>query len=91
MLIKNCFAEPPESDEWFESELRDEEVWKLSKALHGYRKSPKLWHQHVFKSLGKSELPSTLSCFRNDDMNTNFFIHVDDGFTVWPESRSFFD
>ena len=35
----------------FESELRDDEVWKLNKALYGYRKAPKLWHQHVLSLL----------------------------------------
>ena len=29
------FAEPPESGKSFESELREDEVWKLNKALYG--------------------------------------------------------
>ena len=44
---QELFAEPPESDEWYESELREDEVWKLNKALYGYRKAPKLCHPHV--------------------------------------------
>ena len=44
---QELFAEPPESDELYESELREDEVWKLNKALYGYRRAPKLWHQHV--------------------------------------------
>ena len=30
-----------------ESDLREDEVWKLNTALYGYRKAPKLCHQHV--------------------------------------------
>ena len=64
---QELFAEPPELGEWYESELREEEVWKLNKALCGYREAPKLWHQHVAptrcKSLGKSELSSTSDRF----------------------------
>ena len=30
-----------------ESELCENEVWKLHKALSGYREAPKLWHQRV--------------------------------------------
>ena len=48
---QELFAEPPESGEWYESELREADVWKLSKALCGYRKAPKLWHQHVVSLL----------------------------------------
>ena len=44
---QELFAEPPESDEWYESDLREDEVWKLNTALYGYRKAPKLCHQHV--------------------------------------------
>ena len=47
-------AEPPE-----ESELCEDEVWKLQIASYGYRKAPKLWRQTCGKSPGKSELPST--------------------------------
>ena len=56
---QELFAEPPEPDEWYESELREDEVWKLQKALYGYRKAPKLWHQHVVSLLESLELPST--------------------------------
>ena len=45
------FAEPPESDDRCELELREDEVWKLNTALYGYRKAPKLWHQHVVSLL----------------------------------------
>ena len=38
---EEVFAEPPESDEGYESELREDEVWKLNRALSGYRKAPK--------------------------------------------------
>ena len=48
---QELFAEPPESDEWYESELREDEVWKLNKTLYGYLKAQKLWHQHVVSLL----------------------------------------
>ena len=41
-IDQDLFSEPPE-----ESELNEDEAWKLHKALYGYRKAPKLWHQHV--------------------------------------------
>ena len=34
---QDLFAEPPELDEWYESAFREDEVWKLNKALYGYR------------------------------------------------------
>ena len=80
-------AEPPESDEWYESELREDEVWKLNKALYGYRKAPKLWHQHVvslLESLNYRPLLTDLSSFRNHELSINIFIHVDDGLLFGP-------
>ena len=41
---QDLFAEPPEPDEWYDAGLKEDEVWKLNKALYGYRKAPKLWH-----------------------------------------------
>ena len=48
---QDLIAEPPELDEWYDAALRDDEAWKLNKALYGYRKAPKLWHQHVVSIL----------------------------------------
>ena len=56
---QNLFAEPPEPDEWYDAGLKEDEVWKLNKALYGYRKAPKLWHQHLVSVLEKSELSPT--------------------------------
>ena len=78
----DLFAEPPEPDEWYDAALRDDEVWKLNKALYGYRKAPKLWHQHlvsILESLNCHPFLANPSCFRNDELNINIFIHVDDG------------
>ena len=83
---QELFAEPPESDEWYESELREADVWKLNKALCGYRKAPKLWHQHVvslLESLGYHPLTDP-RCFGTDELNINIFIHVDDGLLFGP-------
>ena len=55
---QDLFAEPPEPDEWYDAGLKEDEVWKLNKALYGYRKAPKLGHQHLV-CLGKSELSPT--------------------------------
>ena len=52
-------------------------MWKLNKALYGYRKTPKLWHQHlvnVLESLNYHPLLTDPSCFRNDKTNTNIFV-----------------
>ena len=48
-----------ETDEWYDAGLKEDEVWKLNKALYGYRKAPKLWHQHLVSVLLKSELSPT--------------------------------
>ena len=48
---QDLFAEPPEPDEWYDAGLKEDEVWKLNKALYGYRKAPKLWHQHLVSVL----------------------------------------
>ena len=79
---QDLFAEPPEPDEWYDAGLKEDEVWKLNKALYGYRKAPKLWHQHlvsVLESLNYHPLLTDPSCVRNDEKNTNIFVHVDDG------------
>ena len=39
---EDLFAEPPELDEWYDGALREDEVWKLNKAVYGYRKAPQL-------------------------------------------------
>ena len=44
-IDQELFTEPPE-----ESELCEDAVWKLHKALYGHRKAPKLW-QHLVESL----------------------------------------
>ena len=75
-IDQDLFAGPPDG-----SELREDEVWKLHKALYGYRKAPKPWHQHVVTlrgSLNVSTLMTGLSCFSNVELNIHMFIHVDD-------------
>ena len=42
---QKLFAEPPEPYEWYDAGLKEDEVWRLNKAMYGYRKAPKLWHQ----------------------------------------------
>ena len=44
---QDLFAEPPEPDEWYDAGLKEDEVWRLNKALYGYRKAPTSWHQHL--------------------------------------------
>ena len=87
---QDLFAEPPEPDEWYDAGLKEDEVWKLNKALYGYRKAPKMWHQHlvsVLESLNYHPLLTDPSCFRNDETNTNIFVHVDDGLMFGPKSE----
>ena len=87
---QDLFVEPPETDEWYDAGLKEDEVWKLNKALYGYRKEPKLWHQHhvtVLESLNYHPLLTDPSCFRNDETNTHIFVHVDDGLMFGPKSE----
>ena len=87
---QELFAEPPEPDEWYDAALRDDELWKLNKALYGYRRAPKLWHQHVvsvLESLNYRPLLTDPSRFKNDELNINIFIHVDDGLLFGPRSE----
>ena len=87
---QDLFAEPQETDEWYDAGLKEDEVWKLNKALYGYRKAPKLWHSHlvrVLESLNYHPLLTDPSCFRNDETNTNIFVHVDDGLMFGPKSE----
>ena len=75
-IDQELFAQPPEK-----SELCEDEVWKLHKALYGYRKAPKLRHQHVgtlLESVNFCPLPADPSCFRNDELDIHIFIDVDD-------------
>ena len=48
---QDVFAEPTEPDESCDAGLKEDEVWRLNKALYGYRKAPKLWHQHLVSIL----------------------------------------
>ena len=87
---QDLFAEPPAPDEWYDAGLIEDEVWRLNKALYGYRKTPKLWHQHslsILESLNYHPLVTDPSCFRNDETNTHNFIHVDDGLLFGPRSE----
>ena len=87
---QDLFAEPPEPDEWYDAGLKEDEVWKLNKALYGNRKAPELWHQHlvsVLESLNYHPLLTDPSCFRNDEANTNIFVHVDDGLMFGPKNE----
>ena len=89
-LNQDLFAEPREPDEWCDAGLKEDEVWLLNKALYGYRKAPKLWHQHlvsVMESMNYHPLLTDPSCFRNDETNTNIFVHVDDGLLFGPRSE----
>ena len=73
---QELFAEPPEPDEWYESELREDEVWKLQKALYGYRNAPKLWDQHVaslLESLSYHPLLTDPSCFSYRRVGHQYF------------------
>ena len=87
---QDLFAEPPEPREWYVAGLQEDEVWKLNKSLYGYRKAPKLWHQHlvsVLDSLNYHPHLTDPSCFRNDETNTNIFVHVDDGLMFGPKNE----
>ena len=87
---QDLFAEPPEPEEWYDAGLKEDEVWKLNKALYGYRKAPTLWHQHlvsVLESLNYHPLLTDPSCFRNDETNTHIFVHVDDGLMFGPKNE----
>ena len=79
---QDLFAEPPEPDEWYDAGLKEDEVWKLNKALYGYRKAPS-----VLESLNYHPLLTDPSCFRNDETNTNIFVPVDDGLMFGPKSE----
>ena len=84
---QDSFAEPPGPDEWYDAGLKEDEVWKLNKTLYGYRKAPKLWHQHlvsILESLNYHPLLTDPSCFRDDETNTHIFVHVDDGLLFGP-------
>ena len=86
---QDLFAERPEPDEWYDAGLKEDEVWKLNKALYGYRKAPKLWHQHlvsVLETLNYHPLLTDPNCFRKDETNTNIFVHVDDGLMFGPKN-----
>ena len=75
---------------WYDAGLQEDEVWKLNKALYGYRKAPKLWHQHlvsVLESLNYHPLLTDPNCFRKDETNTNIFVHVDDGLIFGPKNE----
>ena len=75
----------PEARE--ETKLWEDEVWKLHTALYGYRKAPNLWHQHVvslLESLNDHPHLTDPNCFRNDELDINIFIHVDDGLLFGP-------
>ena len=81
-MDQEFFTEPPE-----ESEECEDEVWKLHKALYGHRRAPKLWHQHVVSllaSLNEHLLLTDPSCFRNDELDIQMCIHVDDGSQFGP-------
>ena len=68
---------------------KEDEVWKLNKTLYGNRKAPKLWHQHlvnVLESLNYHPLLTDPSRFRDDETNTNIFVHVDDGLLLGPKN-----
>ena len=71
--------------------LMDSQRTDAYKALYGYRKAPKLWHQHlvsVLESLNYHPLLTDPSCFRNDETNTNIFrSHVDDGLMFGPKNE----
>ena len=87
---QDLFAEAPESDEWYDAGLTEDEAWKLNKAFFGYRNAPKLWHQHlvnVLESLNYHPLLTDQGCYRNDETNTNIFVHVDDGLMFGPKSE----
>ena len=87
---QDLFAGPPEPDEWYDAGLKEDEVWILNKALYGHRKAPELWHKHllsVLESLNYHPLLTDPSCFRNDETNTNIFVHVDDGLMFGPKNE----
>ena len=69
---QDLFAEPPEPDEWYDAGLKKDEVWKLNKVL---------------ESLNYHPLLTDPSCFRNDETNTNIFVHVDDGLMFGPKNE----
>ena len=63
---------------------------ETKKALYGYRKAPKLWHQHVanlLKSLNYHPLLTYPSCCRNDELNINISSHVCGGLLFGPKSE----
>ena len=65
-IDQQLFAEPPE-----ESQLYEDQVWKLHSALYGYRKAPKLFTSTnmfvaLLANLNFRPLLTDPSCFRTD-------------------------
>ena len=79
---QELFAEASE-----EPELREDEVWKLHKALHGYREAPKLWHQQgvtLMERVNSNSLRTDPSCAKNVELDISILIHVDDRLRFGP-------
>ena len=55
----DVFAEPPEPDKWYDAGLKEDELWKLNKALYGCRKSAKIVASTPRVCPGNSELSPT--------------------------------
>ena len=76
------FAAPPE-----ESQLCEDQVWKLLNALYGYRKAPKLFTStNMFVALLSSLKfrPLLTDPSRSDELDIHNFIHVDCGLLFGP-------
>ena len=79
-IDQELFAEPPRESE-------EEEGWKLQNASHRYRKARKLTHPHVLTLLESQNYHPLLtdpSGFRDDELDINVFLHVDDGLLIGP-------
>ena len=78
-IDQELFAEPPEESE--------EEDWKLQNSLYRKRKARKLTHPHVLLLLESQNYHPLLtdpSGFRDDELDINVFLHVDDGLLIGP-------
>jgi hypothetical protein len=79
-VIQPTYVSPPED---YQTDSKENVVWKLKRAMYGLKSAPKSWQEHlkeVLQEMGLQQMKSDSCLFSSADRQVYVIVYVDDLF-----------